>query len=154
MGAFDIQVNGFAGVDFNADYIGDEEFSKVDAALDDCGVSGILATLITADLQQMERRVERLAAAHSSKIEGIHIEGPFLNPAQGYIGAHPVEHAKQASLDEMKRLIEAGGGKVKLVTLAPEQDPGLQVTSWLADQGITVAAGHCDPSMDHAPTGL
>ena len=148
MGAFDIQVNGFAGVDFNADHLGDEEFSKVDAALDDCGVSGILATVITADLKQMERRIQRLAQAPSTKIEGVHIEGPFLNPAPGYIGAHPTEHAKQASVDDMKRLIDAGGGKVKLVTLAPEQDADLKVTKWLVAQGITVAAGHCDPSMD------
>jgi N-acetylglucosamine-6-phosphate deacetylase len=48
----------------------------------------------------------------------------------------------------MDRLLDAAGGLTRLVTLAPERDAGLAVTRHLAAQKITVAAGHCDPSLD------
>jgi len=48
----------------------------------------------------------------------------------------------------MERLLEATGGLTRIVTLAPERDPGLVVTKRLADLGIVVSAGHCDPSLD------
>ena len=43
---------------------------------------------------------------------------------------------------------EAGRGHVRMVTLAPERDPGYATTSFLASRGILVAAGHCDPSLE------
>jgi len=48
----------------------------------------------------------------------------------------------------MKRLVDAADGLVRIVTLAPEQDPGLKVTRWLVKQKIIVSAGHCDSSLD------
>ena len=150
MGAFDIQVNGFAGVDFNADVVSCEEMAKVEAALGDDGVDGVLATVITAEIGSMERRVRRLAefCDGGGVFRGIHIEGPFLNPAPGYVGAHPAEHVVPATVGVVARLVDAGGGHVRLVTLAPEKDEGLKVTRWLVERGIRVAAGHCDPTLD------
>jgi N-acetylglucosamine-6-phosphate deacetylase len=48
----------------------------------------------------------------------------------------------------MKRLLDAAGGLTRVVTLAPERDPGLVVTKLLASAGVAVSAGHCDPSLD------
>ena len=48
----------------------------------------------------------------------------------------------------MQRLVDAAGGFAHIVTLAPERDPRMHVTRWLADRGIVVAAGHCDPTLD------
>ena len=81
-------------------------------------------------------------------IWGIHIEGPFLNEQPGFIGAHPVDHARPADVDTMKRLLDAAGGLTRLVTLAPERDAGARVTALLAKQGVRVSAGHCDSSLD------
>jgi N-acetylglucosamine-6-phosphate deacetylase len=81
-------------------------------------------------------------------IWGIHIEGPFLNETPGYIGAHPAASARPADLDTMRHLLDAAGGLTRLVTLAPERDAASRVTRMLADEGIRVAAGHCDATLD------
>jgi N-acetylglucosamine-6-phosphate deacetylase len=81
-------------------------------------------------------------------IWGFHVEGPFISAAPGYVGAHPPQHVQPANLDAMKRLVDAGRGDIRLVTLAPECDPNLKITSCFSRIGVLVAAGHCDPSLD------
>jgi N-acetylglucosamine-6-phosphate deacetylase len=153
-GFVDLQVNGYADVDFNADKLVMEDVAAVCRRLRDEGVAGILATVITADIDDMCRRLANIVRACEADesiaetIWGIHIEGPFLNATPGYIGAHPVAHARPADVDSMKRLLEAAGGMTRIVTLAPERDEEMRVTRFLAEQEIRVAAGHCDPSLD------
>ena len=77
----------------------------------------------------------------SNMIPNIHIDGPFLHPAPGYIGVHH-------SLDTAKKLIDAAGGLFRTVTLAPVSDPGLKVTCWLANQDIMVSAGNYNPLLE------
>jgi N-acetylglucosamine-6-phosphate deacetylase len=154
MDYFDLQVNGFAGVDFNQDDLTAEQLHVLCDALRRDNVGGILATIITEDVATMCRRIERVAVLREKDelarniIAGIHIEGPFISPVKGYHGAHPVDAVREANLDEAKRLLEAGRGLVRLFTLAPEQDPRLSVTRWLRDQGVVVSAGHTDASRD------
>ncbi len=118
------------------------------------GVTSFLATVITAPVQQMVRQISRLAEAMQSDeciaatMIGIHIEGPFLSPLPGYVGAHPVDAICPAEIDIAQRLIEAGQGRVRLITLAPEQDPQGMVTRWLTKQEIVVAGGHSDASIE------
>ncbi len=151
---FDLQVNGYAGVDFNRDDLTAEGLRSACEALDATGVTGFLPTVITDDLEAMCGRLRRLAALREGDelaqrlIVGLHVEGPFLNERPGYIGAHPTAHAREATEAGMDRLLAAGDGLVRLVTLAPERDPGFVVTRRLVDEGVTVAAGHCDPSRD------
>ncbi|NNJ25611.1 N-acetylglucosamine-6-phosphate deacetylase [Alienimonas chondri] len=151
---FDLQVNGYAGVDFNRDDLTAEGLHTACERIAADGVEGFLPTVITDDLDAMCRRLARLAELreqdHLAKrlIVGLHVEGPFLNETPGYIGAHPSQHARPAEVTAMNRLLEAGGGLVRLVTLAPERDPRFAVTRALAKAGVTVAAGHCDPSRD------
>jgi N-acetylglucosamine-6-phosphate deacetylase len=101
----------------------------------------------------MEEKLRRLARAREEDelvrevIAGLHIEGPFLNETDGYIGAHPRQHARPATVEGMQRLLEAAGGMARLVTLAPERDEGFRTTAFLAGEGILVSAGHCDPSL-------
>jgi N-acetylglucosamine-6-phosphate deacetylase len=78
---------------------------------------------------------------------GIHVEGPFINPKRGYVGAHPPDAVQPASKSAAAKLVEAGGGLVRLITLAPECDPGLDVTRFLADQNLIVSAGHTDADL-------
>lgn len=153
-GYVDLQVNGYEEVDFNADVLSAEHVAGVCRRLRFEGVVGILATVITADLDGMCRRLANICRvrdadpAIAAMIWGIHIEGPFLNEQQGYIGAHPAESAKPANVESMKQLLDAAGGLTKIVTLAPERDANSNVTKYLAGQGIRVSAGHCNPSLD------
>ena len=150
----DLQVNGYGGVDFNGDDLSVENLAVACQRLRADGVRGILATIITDEIDTMCARLRRLVdgCEQSSEVAemilGMHIEGPFLNEQPGYIGAHPATAAQPANLDGMKKLLEATSGRTKIVTLAPERDADYVVTRWLADQGIIVAAGHCNPSLD------
>jgi len=153
-GYVDLQVNGYADVDFNADQLHAERVAAVCQRLRDEGVAEILATVITADLDAMCRRLANICRVRESNpeiaamIRGIHIEGPFLNEQPGYIGAHPASAARPADIESMKRLLEAAGGNTKIVTLAPERDAQARVTGYLAGHGVRVSAGHCNPSLD------
>ena len=81
-------------------------------------------------------------------IAGIHIEGPFISPADGYRGAHPADAVRQPNTDEMRRLLDAAGGLARIVTLAPEQDKRQTLVRMLVAEGIVASAGHCDPTLD------
>ena len=156
----DLQVNGYAGVDFNNDNLTAEDLHSVCKRLQSDGVAGILATFITDELDCMSTRLARLAGLRKADplaqevIMGVHIEGPFISDQPGYVGAHPASATCDASPDKMNRLLEAADGLTRLVTLAPERDPHLATTRLLADQGICVSAGHCNPSLDELDAAL
>jgi N-acetylglucosamine-6-phosphate deacetylase len=153
-GYFDLQVNGYGGVDFNSDELSADALRRACEKLKADGVGGILATIITEKLELMCDRLKRLIALRAADplaqeiIAGLHIEGPFINESTGYRGAHPLDAVKPASVDDAKRLFDASGGLLKLLTLAPERDANLATTAWLAKQGVTVSAGHTDASLD------
>jgi N-acetylglucosamine-6-phosphate deacetylase len=111
--------------------------------------------VITDGTDEMCRRLERLRELREHDplamqiIAGVHIEGPFLNETPGFRGAHPVDAIRPAEADLMNRLLDAAGGLTRIVTLAPERDPGFRVTRMLSDQRIIVSAGHTDASIDH-----
>lgn len=150
----DLQVNGYAGVDFNADDLTLDQLLHAAQAMRRRGISHFLATVITDRLDRMGSRLQRLVSLRRQEallgemIVGLHLEGPFISPDAGFVGAHPPGAVQPAEPDKMSRLLEAGDGLVRLVTLAPEQDLGLKVTKMLADRKIVVAAGHCDPSRE------
>src|SRR5260370_19136666 len=154
MGFFDLQVNGYAGVDFNGDSLYAVAVGTVCLRLEFQGVEGILATVITDSLPTMEARLQRIVRLLQQLpslqriIRGIHIEGPFINSEVGYRGAHPVDAIRRADVSSMQRLLDAADGLVRLVTLAPEQDLGLRVTRMLTDKKIIVSAGHTNASLD------
>lgn len=149
----DLQINGLQGVDFNASNLSGEDWDRALNALSKDGTQGFLPTLITDSVDALERKLSRLSrlceqVAYGVQPLGIHLEGPFLSPRAGFIGAHPLQHARTADLNVMKRLLDASCGRIRWVTLAPEQDPGAQVTRYLADAGVSVAAGHTDATLD------
>jgi N-acetylglucosamine-6-phosphate deacetylase len=157
LGFFDLQVNGYAGVDFNSEISGPESVAAMEAVclrLEQQNVEGILATVITDTVPVMTARLQRLAELRRQSpamqriVRGIHVEGPFINPAPGYRGAHPVDAITPTDTTAMQQFLDAADGMIKLVTLAPEGDPGMRVTRMLADQGVVVSAGHTDASLD------
>jgi N-acetylglucosamine-6-phosphate deacetylase len=151
---FDLQVNGHGGADFNADELTAEQLHRACEMLEADGVAEILATVITDRLDLMCWRLAKLRTLRDGDplaarlIRGIHIEGPFLNETPGFRGAHPADAIRPASVDAIKSLLEAAGGLTRIVTLAPERDPGFAVTRMLAGQRIVVSAGHTDASLD------
>jgi N-acetylglucosamine-6-phosphate deacetylase len=150
---FDLQINGFGGVDFNADYLTDSQLHEVCSRLTAEGVAGILATLITDKIETMCSRAKKIVRACTEDpvvrevIRGIHLEGPFINETPGYVGAHLKEAVRPADIDSMLALVDACEGLLRIVTLAPERDHQFQVTNRLVSEGIVVSAGHTDASI-------
>lgn len=149
----DLQINGFAGIDFNDPQVTPEEIERAAQAMQHEGVVKALPTIITGSLPRMRQCIENVRQAIESLPTaahvfcGIHLEGPFLSPQPGYIGAHPREHALPCDRQVLADLLDAGGGWVKLVTLAPEIDRQGLLTKQCVERGLRVAAGHTDASL-------
>jgi len=153
-GYLDLQVNGYGGIDFQDDSLTAEDLHNACAALRADGTEQFLATIVTEKIEVMDRRLRRVVALREQDplvremIPAIHIEGPFISPIAGYRGAHPVDAIRPAEVDLMKRLLDAADGLAKLVTLAPEYDPGLRTTKMLSQMGIRISAGHTNASLE------
>jgi N-acetylglucosamine-6-phosphate deacetylase len=147
-GFFDLQVNGFAGVDFNSPAATGEQVAGALAALRAIGVTRLLPTLITSSLEHFSRCAKTLLDLHAPAIAGIHMEGPYISLADGPRGTHPRAYVRAASMDDFRHRQEAAEGRIVLVTLAPEVDGALTLTEQLAASGIRVAVGHTAASPE------
>jgi N-acetylglucosamine-6-phosphate deacetylase len=144
-GFVDLQVNGFAGIDFlEADADGYRHASE---ALLETGVTAFLATFITAPEEDL------LAALHNvprelngARVLGVHLEGPFLAPER--LGIHPPSARRDPDADLLNRLLSAG--PVRIVTLAPERPGACDLIDLLRGRGITVSCGHSEATSDEA----
>ena len=119
-GLFDLQVNGFAGVDFNGRDVTADRVSEALERMRATGVTRVLPTLITSSFDRFARNARALARMPDETIAGIHMEGPYLSPEDGPRGAHPREHIRPATIDGFRRRQDAASGRIVLVTLAPE----------------------------------
>jgi N-acetylglucosamine-6-phosphate deacetylase len=147
-GLFDFQVNGFGGVDFQRDGLTGAQFDHAVAALRRHRTSGIFVTLITDEVDALCHRFaafEKLCAASpasATAVLGYHLEGPWLSPEPGYRGAHPAGPMHAPSLTEFERLQSAAGGRIRLVTLAPEWPGSAEFIAALTGAGVHVSLGH------------
>jgi N-acetylglucosamine-6-phosphate deacetylase len=147
-GWLDIQVNGFAGIDFNTGRTTPAEFEQARLALRAVGVTRFLPTVITADAEHLLQCLARIdeACRASRELElampGIHLEGPFISPLDGARGAHPLECVIPPDLQLFERLQAAAGGRIRLVTLAPEIEGSIGFIRELVSRGVRVAIGH------------
>ncbi len=147
-GFLDLQVNGFAGIDFNSPGLTAESLDHALETMLRTGVTGCLPTLITAPLDELEERFRALVAAAAgsryakSMVVGYHLEGPFLSPLESYCGCHPAECMRPADPDAFDRLQAAADGWIRLVTVAPEVAGAPALIDHLRGQGVAVALGH------------
>lgn len=151
-GLIDLQVNGYAGVDFNGPptSLTRDALHHAAESMRRRGVVGCAITLITDEHAAMAARARRLAdlldadAALAGCYVALHVEGPFISPEDGPRGAHPREHTTTPAdaPDLLPQLRDAGRGRVRIVTLAPELPGATEAIRWLADQGIVPAIGH------------
>lgn len=150
-GFIDIQVNGFAGIDINAPNFQGDDLVDVCRNLIETGVTAFCPTLISADYGRLARNIATIRDACQkhplvrSMVLGIHLEGPYINPADGPRGAHPQAHVSDPDWNQFAKLIRLGQGLVCMVTLAPELPAGLAFIKKAVQSGLTVGIGHCSP---------
>jgi N-acetylglucosamine-6-phosphate deacetylase len=147
----DLQVNGVDEVDFATG--GVAACDRAARTLARHGVAGYLATLVSAPLDAYPAPLRRLAAvmantdAGRAAALGAHLEGPFLGDAPG---AHPPELIRPMDRAWLDALLDSHPEVVRMVTLAPEVDPGGEAIAHLVDRGVVVALGHSRCSDDEA----
>ncbi|MGA3203930.1 MAG: amidohydrolase family protein [Bryobacteraceae bacterium] len=146
-GFIDIQINGFAGVDYNAPDARQEEIARSLRVMFSTGVTRCFPTVITGDPEKMLGALRNLAAARETLEEGpameaFHVEGPHISPEDGPRGAHPRRWVRAPDLNEYKRWQEAAGGHVRLVTLSPEWPEALPYIEALSRDGVVISIGH------------
>ncbi len=155
-GLTDLQVNGYAGVDFNDAAVTADALDHALHAMQGANVSICLPTLITADEATLSARFAALDAAVAasrlgpSMVPGFHLEGPFLNPAPGYAGCHPVDAMIAPDRDVIDRLSKNLRRPILLLTIAPELPGALALIEWARTMGMVVAMGHT--AAGHAAT--
>lgn len=151
-GFFDLQVNGFQGVDFTSPQLSKADFLAAAMALLDCGIAGFLPTLITSPADVYQRNLGMIASALAhpdlaGRVPGIHVEGPFISAAPGYVGAHNPDHVRAVDIEFLGQLQAWADGRIRLLTLAPELPGAVALIEEAVRLGMTVSAGHCHASQ-------
>jgi N-acetylglucosamine-6-phosphate deacetylase len=146
-GFVDLQVNGFLGVDFSSPELDVEQVRRVVRELAQRGTVAFCPTVCTSSEASYARALPALARAFeepdlSPHLLGIHLEGPFISPEDGARGAHPRQHVREPSVELWSRLRDLAGGRVCLVTVAPERPGAMELIGAVRESGAAVALGH------------
>ncbi len=146
-GFVDIQINGFAGVDFSSPTLELEEAASVLPALLATGVTTFYPTLITNTREAVLRNLRVLEQARKSNpqfaraVPGYHLEGPYLSPGPAH-GAHDPKLMRAPDWDEFAAFQEAAGGRVRIVTVAPELPGAFDFIRRARQSGVVISLGH------------
>jgi N-acetylglucosamine-6-phosphate deacetylase len=152
-GWIDLQVNGFAGVDYNDPSAGHEEIGRSIRAIFKTGVTRFFPTVITGSPRNMIGALRNLAAAKETigegpAMEAFHLEGPYISAEDGPRGAHPARWVRPPDLEEFRRLQDAAQGNIRLITLAPEWEQAPRFIESVVRQGVIVGIGHTGAAPD------
>ena len=144
-GFVDLQVNGFAGVDFM--HTDRDGYSRAGEAMLATGTTAYQPTFITASEEDLLAALQEVPEeGDGPSIIGAHVEGPFLSPRR--LGVHPPKWQRSPDPALLERLLDAGG--VHQMTLAPELPGAFELIDVLLARGVVVSAGHTDASAAEA----
>jgi N-acetylglucosamine-6-phosphate deacetylase len=146
-GFVDIQVNGFAGVDFNNPHASPDDISQALEMILSTGATRCLPTVITGGPDEMlaclaNLRRAQLQLPHGKAIAGFHVEGPFIGAEDGPRGAHPRAWVRPPCLEEYRRWQLVTDNNIRLITLSPHWP---EAPAWIAavvKDGVAVSLGH------------
>jgi N-acetylglucosamine-6-phosphate deacetylase len=143
-GFVDIHVHGGGGHSFGDDVAATEAVVRFHAR---AGTTSLLAGLTTSPVAEQLAKVKRLRpcaeeVADGGRLLGIHLEGPFISGVRK--GAHDPRLIRPPDPTELAALCEASGGRMRLVTAAPELDGFTDLAAAAAAAGVRVTAGHTD----------
>ncbi len=168
MKIIDIHTHGIGGFDTRT--TSEDDILHIAEIHGNHGVSEIMPTVYPSSIDTMHdnmlaikraivqqtRRGERPLALINQKPEakiiGIHLEGPFLNPAK--CGALDSGSLIEANEYNLKNLIDGFKDIVKIITIAPELEGAVNVIKNISDSGIIASMGHSDASYSEAEAGF
>ncbi len=151
---FDLQINGYGGIDFQQDNLTEVDLLSAARQLLRDGCGKFLLTLITDDWEKLMARLRHVKAlreksfALKSAIVGWHIEGPFLSEQPGFHGAHNPEWMRNPTPENIRELRDLTENDPLLLTMAPERDGAIEAISLAASLGIKISLGHTNASAE------
>lgn len=153
-GFIDAHIHGAMGADvMDADPDG---LARIAAYLPQEGTTGFLATTMTASTAALDAAMTTLADFNpgpgAADMLGVHLEGPFVNPDKA--GAQPAEHIADPDIAAFDRWQSACGGRIKVVTLAPECLGGDTLITHLTRQDVRASIGHSSCSAAQAEAAI
>lgn len=147
-GLVDLQINGYAGDDFNSLPFSTDLVVKASRALWREGVTSYYPTIITNSPEAIEEAAGIIARAcdgdarTNRMIAGIHVEGPFISPEDGARGAHSADYVRAPDWEMFERWQRAAGGRIRILTLSPEWPDSAEFIAKCSASGVTVSIGH------------
>jgi len=146
-GFFDLQVNGYKGIDFSSPLLREDEFAFCARELRKTGTIGFLPTMITGSPAVYERNLKLMSAVMRYKefanlIPGFHIEGPFISGDDGYRGVHPRQYVMKPDLGFFKKLQSWSNDSIRLLTMASEPKAAGILCRYITKSGVAVSLGH------------
>jgi len=146
-GFIDLQVNGYLGVDFSSPDLTEDSFAHACECLFQAGTAAFLPTVITSPLEVYERNLPILASVMARdefrcRLPGIHLEGPFISPEPGAVGAHHPEWVREPDVYTFKQINSWANQTIRLLTLAADRQGADELAGYAAEQGIVVSSGH------------
>ena len=157
-GFIDVQNNGWKGVDFTASGLTVARVREATLDLLSRGTLAYCPTVITGDPAIYKENLRVLAEAMKDPeigphLLGIHLEGPFISPEPGAVGAHPKPFVQDPDIRAFDQYQKWAGGNIRILTLAPERAGALDLIRHAAQRGVVVSIGHhmaSDADMDRA----
>lgn len=144
----DLQVNGFAGVDFQSDAVSLQDVEHAVRSLHAAGCGRFFLTLISDEWPRLMARLRRLRELRSKSpllqkaIAGWHIEGPFLSAEPGFRGAHPPEVMCDPTPKHLQEIRTIAGDELLMITIAPERLEAIAMIPLARELGMTISLGH------------
>jgi N-acetylglucosamine-6-phosphate deacetylase len=158
-GFLDIHIHGAGGHDVMEG--SEEALAAVTRTVASHGTTSILATTVTASLDDTYRSIEGIsryiAQQHTTdepraEVLGIHFEGPFLSPERR--GVHPAEFLLLPSAEVLEKLLQTSAGNARILTLAPELLGATPCIEAARSAGLVVAMGHTDATYEQARAAI
>lgn len=147
-GFIDVHIHGSVGIDVmdaNAD-----QLNEISEYLATQGVTGWVPTFVPAADETYARAISSIAVAaenfSGARVLGVHYEGPFVNSAQ--CGALHTEYFKTYSAPSDLNTMPVPANGVRMITLAPEIDGGVDLVRELKSRGWVISIGHTRASLD------
>ncbi|MGF1587371.1 MAG: N-acetylglucosamine-6-phosphate deacetylase [Bacteroidales bacterium] len=147
-GLIDLQINGINGIDFNSVSLNCEGMVSAANYLLSKGVTTFFPTVIT-NTEENTRYILSVIneACHKNAlldrcIGGIHLEGPFISPADGYRGAHNKDLVRAPDWNLFLNYQKVSGGRIKIITLSPEWENSTGFIKKCREEGLLATIAH------------
>jgi len=153
-GLFDLQINGYGGIWYSQAGLTVDDIIGTLTPHFEHGVTRMFPTLVTNSFENLAAGFTAIRQACEQEswvadmVPGCHLEGPYISREDGPRGAHGLEYVRDADWGEFSRLQDASGGRIKLLTLAPEVPGAIGLIRRAVDSGVTVSIGHTAATPD------